>query len=91
MTNNQTMTNIRTVGRLEVLVVVDNATDSLSTNPHNVQTEWAGLLQNGRMRALSGGQPLFAPGLSLLITLTLAVRSARCCSTLDQEGGNVSP
>jgi len=35
---NQTMTNITAVDRLEVLVVVDNVTDSLSTNPNNVQT-----------------------------------------------------
>ena len=32
------------VDRLEVLVVVDNATDSLSTNPKNVISEWSGLL-----------------------------------------------
>jgi hypothetical protein len=30
------MTNMQTVDRLEVLVVVDNVTDSLSTNPNNV-------------------------------------------------------
>src|SRR5436190_5149650 len=63
------MTTIQTVDRLEVLVVVDNVTDSLSSNPNNVQTEWAGLLQSGRMAALSGKATCCAHhGLSLLIT-----------------------
>ena len=63
------MTNIQPVDRLEVLVVVDNVTDSLSTNPNNVQTEWAGLLQSGRMQVLSGKATCCAHhGLSLLIT-----------------------
>lgn len=63
------MTNIITVDRLEVLVVVDNVTDSLSTNPNNVQTEWAGLLQSGLMKVLSGKATCCAHhGLSLLIT-----------------------
>ena len=66
------MTNITTVDRLEVLVVVDNVTDSLSTNPNNVQTEWAGLLQSGRMQVLSGKATCCAHhGLSLLITAYL--------------------
>jgi len=69
MTANRTMTNLQTVDRLEVLVVVDNVTDSLSTNPNNVQTEWAGLLQSGRMQVLSGKATCCAHhGLSLLIT-----------------------
>src|SRR6476660_3220664 len=69
MTANRTMTNIQTVDRLEVLVVVDNVTDSLSTNPNNVQTEWAGLLQSGRMQVLSGKATCCAHhGLSVLIT-----------------------
>ena len=60
---------MQTVDRLEVLVVVDNVTDSLSTNPNNVQTEWAGLLQSGRMQVLSGKATCCAHhGLSLLIT-----------------------
>src|ERR1044071_4611026 len=69
MTANRTMTNLQTVDRLEVLVVVDNVTDSLSTNPNNVQTEWAGLLQSGRMQVLSGKATCCAHhGLSVLIT-----------------------
>jgi 7,8-dihydropterin-6-yl-methyl-4-(beta-D-ribofuranosyl)aminobenzene 5'-phosphate synthase len=64
------MTNIQPVDRLEVLVVVDNVTDSLSTNPNNVQTEWTGLLQSGRMQVLSGKATCCAHhGLSLVITV----------------------
>src|SRR5690349_6866108 len=62
------MTNITTVDHLEVLVLVDNVTDSLSSNPNNVQTEWAGLLQSGQMQVLSGKATCCAHhGLSLLI------------------------
>lgn len=63
------MPNVQTVDRLEVLVVVDNATDSLSTNPANVIPEWSGLLTGGRLRML-GGQNICCAhhGLSLLIT-----------------------
>lgn len=63
------MTNIQTVDRLEVLIVVDNVTDSLSTNPNNSQTEWAGLLQSGRMQVLSGKATCCAHhGVSLFIS-----------------------
>jgi len=69
VTISRTMTNITNIDRLEVLVVVDNVTDSLSTNPNNIQTEWAGLLQSGRMQVLSGKATCCAHhGLSLLIT-----------------------
>jgi len=69
MSANRTMTSFQTVDRLEVLVVVDNITDSLSTNPNNVQTEWVRLLQSGRMQVLSGKATCCAHhGLSLLIT-----------------------
>ena len=62
------MTEVVAVDRLEVLVVMDNATDSLSTNPKNVIPEWSGLLTSGRMRALSGENICCAHhGLSLLI------------------------
>jgi 7,8-dihydropterin-6-yl-methyl-4-(beta-D-ribofuranosyl)aminobenzene 5'-phosphate synthase len=61
--------NVQTVDRLEALVVVDNLTDSLSTNPANVIPEWSGLLTGGRLRFL-GGQNICCAhhGLSLLIT-----------------------
>ena len=63
------MPDILRVDRLEVLVVVDNATDSLSTNPKNVIQEWTGLLTGGRMKVISGqGICCAHHGLSLLIT-----------------------
>ena len=63
------MLNVLAVDRVEVLVVVDNATDSLSSNPKNVTPEWSGLLTGGRMRVVSGERICCAHhGLSLLIT-----------------------
>ena len=62
------MAEMREVDQIDVLVLVDNATDSLSTNPKNVTPEWSGLLTGGRMRVLSGQSICCAHhGLSLLI------------------------
>lgn len=59
--------------RVEVLVLVDNVTDSLSTNPKGVASEWSVLLTRGRMRVLSGATSCCAHfGLSLLITVHAA-------------------
>jgi 7,8-dihydropterin-6-yl-methyl-4-(beta-D-ribofuranosyl)aminobenzene 5'-phosphate synthase len=59
----------RPVDRLDVLVLVDNATDSLSTTPKNVVPEWPGLVAAGRLPVLSGEAICRAHhGLSLLIT-----------------------
>lgn len=63
------MSNVQPVDRLEALVVVDNTTDSLSSNPPNVTSEWPGLLTGGRMRVLGGQYTCCAHhGLSVLIT-----------------------
>jgi 7,8-dihydropterin-6-yl-methyl-4-(beta-D-ribofuranosyl)aminobenzene 5'-phosphate synthase len=60
---------IRVADRLEILVLVDNSTDSLSTTPRNVVPEWAGLLAAGRLPTLSGEAICRAHhGLSLLLT-----------------------
>jgi 7,8-dihydropterin-6-yl-methyl-4-(beta-D-ribofuranosyl)aminobenzene 5'-phosphate synthase len=60
---------MRAVDRLEVLVLVDNVTDSLSTTPKNVVPEWPGLVTAGRMTVLSGEAICRAHhGLSLLLT-----------------------
>src|SRR5258708_23444831 len=57
------------VDRLDVLVLVDNATDSLSTTPKNVVPEWAGLHAAGRLPVVSGAAICRAHhGLSVLIT-----------------------
>ena len=44
---------MRAADRLEVLVLVDNATDSLSTTPKHVIPEWPGLVAAGRLPVLS--------------------------------------
>jgi 7,8-dihydropterin-6-yl-methyl-4-(beta-D-ribofuranosyl)aminobenzene 5'-phosphate synthase len=63
------MPEVVAVDCLEVLVLVDNATDSLSTNPANVTAEWSGLLAAGRLPVLSGQSICRAHhGLSLLLT-----------------------
>lgn len=63
------MPDVVAVDRLEVLVLVDNATDSLSSNPANVTAEWSSLLAAGRLHVLSGQNICRAHhGLSLLIT-----------------------
>ena len=60
---------MRTADRLDVLVLVDNATDSLSTTPKHVVPEWPGLVAAGRLPVLSGEAICRAHhGLSLLIS-----------------------
>jgi len=60
---------LRAVDGLDVLVVVDNATDGLSTTPKHVIPEWAGLQAAGRLPVISGEALCRAHhGLALLIT-----------------------
>jgi len=60
---------MRAADRLDVLVLVDNATDSLSTTPKYVVPEWPGLVAAGRLPVLSGAAICRAHhGLSLLLT-----------------------
>ena len=62
------MDGIAEVDRLEVLVLVDNTTDSLSSNPRGVEPEWSVLLTGGRLRVLAGKNICCAHhGLSLLL------------------------
>jgi 7,8-dihydropterin-6-yl-methyl-4-(beta-D-ribofuranosyl)aminobenzene 5'-phosphate synthase len=76
------------VDSLEVLVLVDNATDSLSTNPGNVTAEWSGLLTGGRMRMVAGENICCAHhGLSLLVT----AESAGVRRTLLFDAGPEGP
>jgi 7,8-dihydropterin-6-yl-methyl-4-(beta-D-ribofuranosyl)aminobenzene 5'-phosphate synthase len=57
------------VDRLDVLVLVDNVTDSLSTNPAHVEPEWSVLFGDGRLRLLAGKNICCAHhGLALLLT-----------------------
>lgn len=61
--------DLRPVDRLDVLVVVDNSTDGLSTTPRHVTPEWAGLHAAGRLPVVSGEAICHAHhGLSLLIS-----------------------
>ncbi len=63
------------VEALEVLVIVDNVTDSLSSNPPFVETEFAGRLRRG-MRQLGGSCLCCAAhGLSCLITARRGAQS----------------
>ena len=63
------MTDLRVIDSLDVLVLVDNATDSLSTTPKSVIPEWTGLHAAGRLPTLAGSAICHAHhGLSLLLT-----------------------
>ena len=69
------MTDCVEIDSLEILVIVDNVTDSLSTNPPEVEPEWRGLLTRGRIRVLSGSGICCAQhGLSLLLTAHIGKR-----------------
>ena len=66
------MLNIAEVDALEALVLVDNVTDSLSSNPPDVLPEWSVLLSGGKLRILAGSNICCAHhGLSVLITATV--------------------
>ena len=76
------------VDRLEVLVVMDNATDSLSTTPKNVVQEWSGLLTGGRLKLLSGRNICCAHhGLSLLIEAYVGDQKRTLLFDAGPEGG----
>jgi 7,8-dihydropterin-6-yl-methyl-4-(beta-D-ribofuranosyl)aminobenzene 5'-phosphate synthase len=63
------MPDIAQVDALEVLVLVDNVTDSLSSNSRGVLPEWSVLLTGGKLRVLAGSNICCAHhGLSLLLT-----------------------
>lgn len=81
------MPDLRAVDRLEVLVVVDNATDSLSSNPKNVVPEWSRLLAAGRLPTLAGEAICRAHhGLSLLLTAWAGDRRATLLLDAGPEG-----
>ena len=81
------MLNVLTVDRLEVLVLIDNATDSLSSNPKNVTSEWSGLLTGGRLRMISGENICCAHhGLSMLITTQVGAEKRTMLFDAGPEG-----
>lgn len=81
------MLDVLTADRVEVLVLVDNTTDSLSTNPANVTAEWSGLMTGGRLRMVSGQNICCAHhGLSLLITAHLGSETRTLLFDAGPEG-----
>ena len=81
------MLSVLTVDRLEVLVLIDNTTDSLSTNPKNVIAEWTGLMTGGRMRMISGQNICCAHhGLSLLIGVHIGSQKRTLLFDAGPEG-----
>jgi 7,8-dihydropterin-6-yl-methyl-4-(beta-D-ribofuranosyl)aminobenzene 5'-phosphate synthase len=73
----------RTLDQIEIQVLVDNATDMLSTIPADAESEFAYLERHG-MRQLSGDSLCCAcHGLSFLITTT---RGARRHTVLFDSG-----
>jgi 7,8-dihydropterin-6-yl-methyl-4-(beta-D-ribofuranosyl)aminobenzene 5'-phosphate synthase len=62
------MADVDSVERLDVLVIVDNVTDGLSTNLAGVVPEWQGLRERNRIQLLAGPNICCAHhGLSLLV------------------------
>jgi len=58
------------VDRLEITVLVDNVTDSLSSTPSFVTREWFRLQQKGMKRTAGGSLCCANHGLSLVLTVT---------------------
>jgi 7,8-dihydropterin-6-yl-methyl-4-(beta-D-ribofuranosyl)aminobenzene 5'-phosphate synthase len=80
-------TGLVAVDRLDVVVLIDNVTDSLSTTPPHVVPEWAGLFAAGRLPALSGESICCAHhGLSLLITAHAGDRTHTLLLDAGPEG-----
>ncbi|HYB40192.1 MAG TPA: MBL fold metallo-hydrolase [Candidatus Methylomirabilis sp.] len=78
--------SIAAVDRLDVLVLVDNVTDQLSSNPGDVQSEFANLMKSG-LRTISGEAICCAQhGLSLLITAHRAGTSHTVLFDTGPEG-----
>ncbi len=79
------MAMLRSVDRLQIQVLIDNTTDSLSTVPDNVMTEWPALMKAG-MTELSGEHICCAcHGLALVVT----VQQGQTRRTLLFDGGPV--
>lgn len=74
---------LREVDELEVHVLVDNVTDSLSTVPHDVTNEWNHLRRGGDFELSGEALCCAAFGLSLVIT----ARTSDVCHTLLFDAG----
>ena len=81
---------LREVDRLDILLLVDNATDSLSTTPKYVVPEWPGLQNSGRLPALAGEAICHAHhGLSVLITAHVGDETRRLLLDAGPEGATL--
>jgi 7,8-dihydropterin-6-yl-methyl-4-(beta-D-ribofuranosyl)aminobenzene 5'-phosphate synthase len=81
------MPDLLEVDRIEILVLVDNATDSLSTNPANVSSEWSRFWTNGRIEPVTGANTCCAHhGLSVLVTAHRGAESRTLLFDAGPEG-----
>ena len=63
------------VDRIEITVLVDNVTDSLSTTPSFVTREWIRLQRQGMKRTMGGALCCANHGLSLVVRADIAGKS----------------
>ena len=78
---------LRSVDRLDILLLVDNATDGLSTTPKYVVPEWVGLHAAGRLPAMAGEAICHAHhGLSVLLTAHVGDETRRLLLDAGPEG-----
>src|SRR5262249_49577027 len=83
------MTELQSVDHLDVLVIVDNVTDNLSSTPANVISEWSGLLSAGRLPTLAGRNICCAHhGLSLLIAIESGGRRSTMLFDTGPDGAS---
>ena len=68
------MTTLTEADRLEVQVLIDNVTDSLSSTPPFVTREWPALVRKGMRRVAGGSLCCANHGLSLVIRATRGAR-----------------
>ena len=71
--------NLIEVDALDIQVIVDNTTDSLSTVPKNVVHEMSYLRNHGMQELAGECLCCGAHGLALLITATKDEKSILCC------------
>ena len=86
------MPELASVDRVEVLVIIDNVTDSLSTSPNTAVSEWTGLSAAGRLPVLSVRCTCCAHhGLSLQITAHTGSATRTVLFGTGPEAANVPP
>ena len=73
--------SLREVDALEVQVLVDNVTDSLSTVPHGVTHEWSHLRESGDL--VLSGEALCCAAFGLSLVITARVGSTSCVMLFD--------